>query len=113
MNRDSALWLLLMGGAAIWFLSFGTNFALAPWACTLQWKPALYWVSAIALALTALCGLASWRQWYRIGREYPGEASGAIASSRVLASGGVLLNGMFFLVILAQAIVEIILGACQ
>ncbi len=113
MVRESALWMLLLGGAIVWFVSLGTNFALAPWACTLHWKPALYCVSLVALAITALCGFSSWRMWRRVGREYPGEAAGGIASSRALASGGVLLNGMFFLVILAQAIAETILGACQ
>lgn len=113
MTRRSLLWLVLLGGPAIWFLSFGANFALVPWACAFAWKPALYAVSAIALGLTALCGLTAWNQWHRLGQVYPGEASGEVSSTRALASGAVLLNGMFFLVILAQAIAEIILGACQ
>ncbi len=113
MKRAALLWSMLLAGPAVWFLSFGANFALAPWACTLHWKPALYSVSTVALGLTAVCGFGAWSQWHRLGREYPGEAGGEIASSRALASGAVLLNGMFFLVILAQALVEIILGACQ
>ncbi len=113
MKRDAILWLALLAGPAIWFLSFGANFALAPWACTLQWKPALYVVSAVALALTACSGLVAWNQWRQLGQEYPGEAGGGVSASRALASGGLLLNGMFFLVILAQSIAEIILGACQ
>ena len=107
------LWLVLLAGPAIWFLSFGANFALAPWTCTLRWKPALYAISAVALVLTAGCALAAWSQWRQLGGEYPGEAGGAISSSRALASGAVLLNSLFFLVTFAQAIVEIILGACE
>lgn len=113
MKRDAGLWLILLAGPAIWFLSFGANFALAPWACSLRWKPALYAVSAVALALTAGSGVLAWNGWRQLGRVYPGEAGGAIASSRALASGALLLNGMFFLVTLAQAIVELILGACE
>jgi len=113
MIRHSVLWTLLLGGAAAWFTSLVANFALAPWACTLQWKIALYCISIVALALTAYCGFSSWRAWYRLGREFPGEAGGAVAGERVLASGGVLLNAMFFLVIFAQGIAESILGACQ
>ena len=108
-----SLWLTLLAGPVFWFASMNANFALAPWACSLQWKPALFAVSLIAMALTAASGWVSWREWQQIGREFPGESSGEVAMSRVLASGGVLLNGLFFLVILAQGIVETILGAYQ
>ena len=113
MKRDLTLWLMLFAGPVIWFVSFGANYALAPWACALRWKPALYTVSATALALTVVSGFVAWSQWQRLGREYPGEAAGTVPNFRALASGGVLLNAMFFLVILSQAIVEIILGACE
>jgi hypothetical protein len=66
-----------------------------------------------ALALTTISGLVAWNQWQQLGREYPGEATGSLPNSRALASGGVLMNAMFFLVILTQALVEIILGACE
>jgi hypothetical protein len=48
-----------------------------------------------------------------LGRDYPGESGGGISSSRAVASGAVLLNVMFFLVILSQGLVETILGACE
>lgn len=113
MKRATVLWLALLAGPAVWFTSLGANFALAPWACSLQWKPALFVVSLIALALTAASGFVAWKEWQRIGRDFPGEDGGDVASSRALASGGVLLSGMFFLVILTQGIVESVLGACQ
>lgn len=113
MKRNAILWALLLAGPVIWFVSFGANFALVPWACTLHWKPALYAVSAVALAFTAGAAFMAWSQWRQLGRDYPGEASGPSASSRSIASGAVLLNGMFILVIVAQAIVEVILGACE
>jgi hypothetical protein len=113
MKTDAVIWTMLLTGPLIWFASMEANFALAPWACTLQWKPALYVVSLVALAVTALSGWNAWIHWKQLGREYPGEAGGGISSSRAVASGAVLLNGMFFLVIFAQGIVETILGACQ
>jgi hypothetical protein len=113
MKRATILWLALLAGPVLWFASMNANFALAPWACSLHWKPALFSVSVIAMVLTAASGWVSWREWQQIGREFPGESSGEVATSRVLASGGVLLNAMFFLVILAQGIAETLLGACQ
>jgi hypothetical protein len=113
MKRDAILWLTVLAGPAIWLVSFGANFALAPWACSLSWKPALYAVSAAALCLTGGSGVWAWNEWRQLGRESPGEAGGSAVSSRVLASGAVALNAMFFLVTLTQAIVEVLLGACQ
>ena len=98
-----ALWSILLAGPLIWFLSFGANFALAPWACTLHWKPALYVVSVIALILTTLC---AWRA--NSERLHPGAES-----TQALALGAAALNAIFFLVILAQTIAETPLGACS
>jgi hypothetical protein len=42
----------------------------------------------------------------------PGEGGGAVPRSRILAIGGILLGAMSFLLILAQAIVQAMLGEC-
>ena len=108
-----ALWAGIFLGPFVWFLSFGANFALAPWACTLQWKPALYVISVVALAISAGSALLAWSEWQRIGRDLPGEGGGAIPRARYMALSGVLISSMSFLVILAQGVAEIILGPCQ
>ena len=113
MRPDARLWAGIVGAPLIWFTTLCTNFALAPWACSLGWKPALHVVSALALALTAACGYAAWTEWRRVGREWPGETAGPIPRRRALASGGVLLSAMSFLVIVAQTITEFLQGACQ
>ena len=68
---------------------------------------------AAVSALVALALLMAWSIWQRVGREYPGEAGGALPRARVLAIGGVLMSALFFLVILSQGVPEVILGACQ
>jgi hypothetical protein len=113
MSRELALWTGVLGGPVVWLLSFEANFALAPWACTFDAKLALYIVSVVALVSAAASGLLAWRQWKDLGQEWPGEGGGVLPRSRIMAIGGVLLSAMFFLVILAQALPEIILGACQ
>jgi hypothetical protein len=113
MKRDLALWTGILTGPIIWLLSFEANFALAPWACVFQAKLALYVVSIIALAVAAASGLLAWREWEALGREWPGDGEGTLPRSRVMAVGGILMSAMFFLVILAQAIPELMLRACQ
>jgi hypothetical protein len=113
MSRSAMLWLELLAGPIVWFVSLCANFALAGWACVFWWQPGLRIVAIAAMAITAAAGYMSWRDWHQLGREFPGEAGGSVARSRALASGGVLLNGMFVLVILTQLIVSSILSGCE
>lgn len=112
-RHNTALWAGILVGPIIWLTSFITNFALAPWACAFRWKPALFVVSAIALLITASSGFLAWREWRRVGVAPAGEAGGLVPRSRAMAMGGVLLSGIFVLIIIAQVIVESVLGACD
>jgi hypothetical protein len=112
-TRNLALWIGVLAGPFIWLLSFQANFTLAPWACKFDTKIALFLVTIAALILVAGSGLLAWREWTALGRIAPDEAAGAVGRSRIMALGGVLLSAMFFLVILAQAVPELILGACE
>lgn len=113
MTRDLALWTGVLAGPIVWLMSFEANFALAPWACIFQAKLALYIVSAIAFALAVASGLLAWSQWNEVGREWPDAGGSVISRARIMAAGGVLLSAMFAIVIVAQAIPEIILAPCQ
>jgi len=113
MNRTLALWIGVLGGPIIWLLSFEARFALAPWACTFQTKLALYAVTLLALALCAACGLLAWRQWKALGGYGPSDNSGALPRSTFMAIGGIVLSAGCFVIVFAQAIPEVILGACE
>lgn len=112
-SRAFALWTGILIGPIAWLISFEINFALAPWACVTQQKMALYVVSLIALVISAFGGILAWREWKQLGSEWPGEDGGAIPRSRVMALSGMLLSAMFCLVIIAQAVPELMLGACD
>ena len=64
-------------------------------------------------SISAVGGLLAWREWKQLGSELPGEGGGAIPRSRIMALAGMLLSAMFCLVIIAQAIPELMLGACE
>jgi hypothetical protein len=113
MNRDLALWTGILAGPTVWLLSFEANFALAPWACEFNNKIALIVVTLVALILVAGSGLLAWREWNAVGKVWPGGAGGALARERIMAAGGVLFSAMFFLVILAQGIPNLLMGACD
>jgi hypothetical protein len=113
MKRDLALWTGVLAGPVAWLTSFQANFALAPVACVLKGKLALYAISVVALLLTAAAGVVAWQQWTGAGKEWPGQGGDTTARVRIMAIGGVLLSAMFFIVILAQAIPEVILAPCE
>jgi hypothetical protein len=113
MRRDTQLWFAVLIPSTVWLISFLANFALAPWVCARGWKPALFVVSVVSLAITAASGVLAWRLWRQVGTEMPGESGGAVAHARSLGLAGVLLSAMFFVVILAQSIPNLMLGACE
>jgi hypothetical protein len=113
MSRDLALWTVVLAGPTVWLCSFEANFALAPWACTFQSKAALYLVSFAALALCAASLVWAWRLWRQLGAEWNAEGGGAVPRGRAMAISGVVLSGGFLIVVLAQAIPELMLESCQ
>lgn len=113
MKRDIALWAGVLGGPITWLSSFEARFALAPWACTFQNKWALHGVAALALLLCAGFALLSYRQWKTLGEHGPSGEGGAIPRSTFMAIGGVALSLACFVVVFAQTIPEVVLGACQ
>lgn len=112
-RRDLALWTGILGGPIIWLVSFEANFALAPWACEFNNKLALFLVTIAGLILVAASGLLAWREWNATGKVWPGEEGGALGRERVMAGAGLLMSAMFFLVIVAQGIPNLLLEACD
>jgi ABC-type Fe3+-siderophore transport system permease subunit len=114
MKRDLMLWTAFFAGPVIWLLSFGARWSLSGWVCAFQnWKPALLVIVLVSIAILAGSGLMAWNQWQRVGRELPGEGGGAVARSRYLALLGVVLCVFSILLIVAQAVPEVVLGVCE
>jgi hypothetical protein len=82
----------------VWFASMEANFALAPLACAGHGKGMLLLISAAALALAMAGGVLAWTQR---------------SSHQRLAVSGAVTSALFALVILAQAIPNLILGGCE
>ncbi len=112
-KRDLILWTVVLAGPVLWLSSFQAKFSWTPWACASQTKSVLLLFALLALLLTAGAGLLAWRQWKRLGSHTGGEGGDAQTRSRFMALGGLVFSAGFSLVILAQAIPDLILGVCQ
>ena len=113
VTRDLLLWIGVLAGPVFWLFSFQAKFSWVPLACAAQSKLVLLLFSLSALTLTASAGFLSWRQWKELGNQHPGEAGDTLARSRFMALGGMVFGLGFCVVILAQAIPDLILGVCQ
>ena len=113
MNRNLALWTSVLGGPITWLVSFEARYALARWACIFQTKLVLYGVTVLALGLCAASGMLAHHQWKALGEAQPSGDGGAIPRSVFMAIGGIVLSAGCFMIVLAQAIPELILGACE
>ena len=112
-RQNLLLWISVLGGPIVWLSSFEARFALVPWACTFQSKLALFGVAIAALALCAMFAVIGWRQWKVLGENGPSSEGGAFWRSTFMAIGGVVLSASCFIILIAQTIPEIMLGACQ
>jgi hypothetical protein len=81
-----------------WFASLEANFALASLACSERGKSLLLLVSATALVSAIASGILAWTQ-----RDL----------HRRLAISGTVISALFSIVILAQAIPNLMLGGCE
>jgi hypothetical protein len=112
-KQNLLLWISVLGGPIVWLSSFEARFALVPWACTFNNKMALFGVAIAALILCAVCALIGWRQWKTLGEHVPSSEGGAYWRSTFMAVGGIVLSVGSFMILIAQTIPEVMLGACQ
>jgi len=113
VTRDLILWTTLLGGPVFWLLSFEAKFSWTPWACDAQSKLALFAFALTAFLLTAVAGLFAWREWRSLGSGQSEEGADTLARSRFMALGGMAFSAGFCMVIVSQAIPDIMLGVCQ
>lgn len=113
MRRNLLLWISVLGGPLVWLSSFEARFALVPWACTFQNKAGLYAVFAAALLLCATCAFIGWTQWRAMGENGPSAEGGTVPRANFMAIGGMVLSIGCGMIVIAQFIPEVVLGACQ
>lgn len=96
--KQAVLGMGLLLAPLAWFASLAANFALAHLACSGHGKSMLGLVSAVAFGLAVVGGLAAWTQR---------------TLHRRLALSGSVVSALFGIVILAQAIPNLMLGGCE
>ncbi len=110
MRGGSALLIGLLAGPVAWLVQLQVSYMLVPWACARGGQVVLHLV-ALAMLAVAAAGLGlAWRAARRVvgGGGAPGSEV-----RRFVAGCGVGLSLLFLLVIVASAIPNFILRACD
>ncbi len=108
-----ALWAGVLVPPLAWLSNLLVSYLLVPWACATGRQFVLHLVTLVAVLLALGGGLLAWHNWWRAGREWPGDGGGVLVRSRFMAVVGLLSSAVFGLVILAQGIPSFILHACE
>jgi hypothetical protein len=111
--RDLLLWIGVLAGPVLWLFSFEAKLYWNTWTCASQTKAAPFLIALVAFLLTAGAGLVAWRLWKELGKQAPGDGGDTLARSRLMALGGLVFSAGFCLVIVAQAIPDMLLEVCQ
>ena len=110
-GESLALWIGVLGGPVLWLVQLQTLYMLVPWVCTSGKHWALYLASSVFFILAGAPLVVAWRCRQTVDPEF----RDSVGSGRriFMANLGVLVSGLFLLVILAQAIPSFFLNPCQ
>lgn len=108
----AALWIGMLGPAAIWFARLAISYALVPYQCTLGSAAPVNIATGVALLLIAGTGVLAWRMWRAAGGGTDAAAHGVVARSRFMAIFGMLSSALFFAVVIAEGLAGVYVHAC-
>jgi hypothetical protein len=106
-------WVGVLGGPLAWFASQQVSYMLVLWACHGGPVIAIHLANLVALAIVALAGAFSWREWRRAGPHVSDERAPPEGRQRFLGMTGLTLSGLFGLVIIAQTTGAFFFGPCE
>jgi hypothetical protein len=102
----------IFAGPAAWLLNTQINYALAPWICAHQIR--LVPVVALVMAAVSLAGgFLSWNAYRTSSITPETDSSGAGRPHRFVAIIGMLMAGLFTLVILVHGAAGLVFHGCE
>jgi len=112
-GTSAALIIGLLAGPVAWLVQLELSYLLVPWACARGGQVVLHLV-ALAMLAVAAAGLGfAWRAGLAARRVVGGARAPGFEVRRFVAGCGVGLSLLFLLVIVASAIPNFILRACD
>lgn len=106
------LWTGLLAGPLAFAANLQVNYMLVDVACQTGPRIVLHLSPALSALLTLGAGVMAWQAWQDLERPAMPEAAW-VPRGKFMAISGVLMSGMFLLVVLAQWIPVFVVNPCQ
>jgi hypothetical protein len=108
-----SLWLGVLAGPVVWIFDQQIKYMFLTYLCSPTGLALLHIVSFISLALIGTAAVISWLNWQSAGGGEPDGKGGTMARSRFMGVLGLLMNGLFSLLIIAQWLPGFFFNPCQ
>jgi hypothetical protein len=105
--RDFTLWLAMVGSPTIWLIQFQTIYMLVYPACGSHHNAVIHATCAGFALCIAVILLIAWRHWTSARA-----AETAGRTRRFMAVTGVMVSGLFLVVVIAQWIAAVMVDPC-
>jgi hypothetical protein len=102
----------LYAGPAAWFISTQANYSLVPWMCAHK-VPIIPLLAAALVLVSLLGGFLSWRAFSHAGSVPDIDRAGGGRPRRFLAAIGMMMAGLFALVILVHGLAGLLFDGCE
>jgi lysylphosphatidylglycerol synthetase-like protein (DUF2156 family) len=109
---ELSLWTALLLPAFAWALQHEIVYALTPFRCYGGTRLPIYLVSIVALVLSVSAGGLAFRNWKKVSKVWPNEASDSTSHVAFMSVLGLMSSFIFSLVIVAAIIATVILHPC-
>jgi hypothetical protein len=107
------LWTGILAGPTAWAVDLFASYALVKWTCLTQREAVLYLIALGSLALVAAGAVVSWLALQRTAGDGPIDGGNPRQRARFMAMLGLTSCALFSVQIVAGAIPQWVLDACQ
>ena len=107
------LWIGILAGPTAWAADLFASYALVKWTCLTQRHAVLQLIPLASLAVVAAGAVLSWLALQRTAGDEPTDGGNPRQRARFMASLGVTSCALFAVQIVAGAVPQWVLDACQ
>jgi hypothetical protein len=106
-----AIWFGFLGGVLAWIAHLFVAYAAVPLACETGLEIVLYATVVVTVLVALAATLVAWRGWSRTREDPNGDI--IMQRTKFLTLSGLLMSGLFLLVIIAQSSPIFLNGPCD
>jgi hypothetical protein len=108
-----AQWVGFFLAPAVFFAHLQIAYVIVPWACARRGDAWFHVVGVLSVVLSLAGAIVAWRVWQRVGRDEPGEGSGALPRTRFVAVTALGMSTLFTLLLVVQWVAGFFITVCQ